>query len=891
MYLLQFALRRLQRHWRINLLIASGLIITGALVAGLPAYAQFISARSLKNTVAIEPAFSRNMVVTAGPEVTTFNVALQQVLDDSLGFMILDRVEVREIEFSAYLAPDGVPGLVRLWSFNKLNQDTRVVEGRTPNHLEALTGARAMIDPQPVEAAISRSVAEATGLAIGDILFDPLESVRFEIVGILEPIDPQDERWFEDPRPFEIEVELGLNEDVITIPMLLHSRSMAEFFPNAQRSWRLLVDHERINPLLADQIRTGIENTQSGFAIYGAQLTSGIPLLLDEYQQQLQVTRVALLLLTAQALIFVFYTIGMITSFMLDRSRTEIATMASRGAQRLQLLSLFTLEGFFLAIPGAALLGPQLAGLLLQAWIRQSDVQISAALPSEAWLLAAISAMIGWVSLVLPGIALTGRGVVEHQQQRARPPQQSRWQDRNFDIFLLALSLLAYWQLSEKGSLVMRQFGDSNIADPLLLIGPSLLLIAIALLFLRFFRLLLRFLQIWFSQGRGLILPVGLARLARDPISASRVILLMSLAAGLTIFSISFRDSLDVRQEEMANYQSGAELRTGTRRTHPSEIRGMEGIQHLSPVYRLRIQGPRNNFITLLALEPATIAQVTAYPQGVGGGVTIESLANILATSLPSGNIPVIFSRSALPVDTKLQYQTNLQVVQQNLPVEVRGIIQEFPTLEGDFVIIDQRYIADLSKFVAVNLAQEEAWISLNSGAYPQILENFRYRGDVLGDAAAQLENYRANTLAEGGKRAFTLNAWILGVLSVAGFMIVHYFSGQQRVQEFSVLRAGGLNAPQLLLLLFAEGLLIMLLGLFSGTLVGIGMAQIMRPFLSQVFSTALSGALVEQIVLDWRAIGQVFAILSSFYLLAMLVSVLALIRIGIHKSLRMSVE
>ncbi len=897
MFLINFSLRRLLRHWRINLLIFSGMVLTGALVASLPAYAQLIAARSLNLSLASEPAFSRNIVLTAGPQISSFNAALQNVLDDALGFLIKERIEVRELEYSAYHSPDGEPDPqivsdpVRLWSFSNLIQDTVILEGRTPNHVSALTGPTSMFDPQPVEIAISKSVAEYTGWVIGDVLYDPAASTRFDIVGIVEAADTHAEGWFEDLRPFEVEIEFGLNEDIITVPLLMNPRSLAEYFPGSQRSWRLLVDLDQINPVNAARIQSGIEKAQTGFAIYGTSLVSGIPLLLQTYLTHLQTARVTLLLLTAQALIFVFYTLGMITSFMLERSRTEFAAMSSRGAHPSQLISLFTLEGFFLAIPGAAIFGPPLVNLVLSQWVRFTGTQISTRVPPEAWILALAAALVGWISFVMPGISLLGRGVVEHQQIQARPPERNAWQAKNLDIFLLVVSALAYWQLSQSGSFVMRRVGETSLADPLLLIGPSLLLIAVALLFLRFFPWILRLILAYFSHGKGLILPIGLARLARDPVSPSRVVLLISLAAGLMIFSITFRDSLDARQFEMAGYISGADLRVSTKRTKLADIRSFSGINTLSTVYRMRIQGPRNNFITLLAVDPQTFSRVAAYPEGIGGNVTISSLMNILEKDPPSGKAPAIFSRSALPSDIGLENELTLQVVQQSVPVEVRGIIQDFPTLTGDFVLIDLTDLTEPDRWAAVNLAQEEAWISLKPGAYAQFTANLNNRTEILGDAEALKTAFRSNTLAEGGKRAFALNAVILSALSIAGFVIVHYFTAQGRSPEFSVLRAGGLTGLQLLGLIFIEGLIVMVLGLFSGTFVGLGLGLVMRPFLSRVFSLALSGAIVEQIVIDWAEIGRMFGLLTGFYTLALLVSVLALMRMGVHKMLRLSVE
>lgn len=896
MMLFRFTFRRLLRHWRINLLVCIGMVLTGALVAGLPAYAQAIAAESLAYSIEIEPAFSRNIVLTAGPDVRSFNAALNRVLTDSLGFMVTGQLEVREAEYSAYRSPDGTPdpeGIsapVRLWSFSNLSETTFTVDGRLPNHTEPLSGPAALIEPQPVEAAVGRATAEDGGLEVGDVLFDPGNAFRFEIVGVLEPLDPGDERWFDDPRPFELEIELGLNEDVVTVPLLLNTASMTAFF-GGERSWRVIVDHNQIQPATAGRIRAGIEQAQTHFATYGVDLTSGIPLLLNTYETQVQITRVALLLLTAQALIFVFYTLGMITSFMLDRSRTEIASLTSRGARRSQMVGLFTLEGFFIAFLGAAVLGPPLAGTAVGQWVRLTGVQIETGLPADAWGLSIAAGAIGWISFIMPGVALIGRGIVQHQQARARPPQKSAWQARNLDVFLLVVSILAYWQLSTRGSFVMRRLGDSAFADPLLLIGPSLLLIAAALLFLRAFPWVLRVIRKTLSQGRGLILPIGLARLSRDPVGAARVILLISLAAGLTIFSIVFRDSLSARQTEIAHYLSGADLRASTRRTPLDEILQAGGIQAHTTVYRLRVQGPKGNFITLLVVDPATFDKVARYPTGIGAGVPMPNLMLVLGREPEGTAVPGVFSRSALPADAGLENQVNLQIVRQGATVEVRGIIHDFPTLEGDFLVLNRRDVENLPQLAAVNLAQEEAWLALAPGAAPAVRDLLPRQDEILADADALLTRFRTDPLAEGGKSAFALNAAIMGVLSIAGFFIVHFFTAQERGLEFSILRAGGLTHLQLLFMLVVEGLIVMVLGLGSGALVGMGMAYVMRPFLSRIFAGALSGAVVETLMVDWTAIGRIFGTLGAFYTLALLVSVVILMRMGVHRMLRTSVE
>jgi ABC-type antimicrobial peptide transport system permease subunit len=68
---------------------------------------------------------------------------------------------------------------------------------------------------------------------------------------------------------------------------------------------------------------------------------------------------------------------------------------------------------------------------------------------------------------------------------------------------------------------------------------------------LRIWPFLLRLVAWFFRHLRGLVLPLGLSRLARDPLQPSRVVLLVSLTAGLMLFTRTFGDSLAYSQEAL----------------------------------------------------------------------------------------------------------------------------------------------------------------------------------------------------------------------------------------------------------------------------------------------------------------------------------------------------
>ena len=257
----------------------------------------------------------------------------------------------------------------------------------------------------------------------------------------------------------------------------------------------------------------------------------------------------------------------------------------------------------------------------------------------------------------------------------------------------------------------------------------------------------------------------------------------------------------------------------------------------------------------------------------------------------PSGKPAIIMSRRALGPQMKVGDIYTVQLLQHFPEFEVRGIIEEFPSVEGAFMLIDVRALDFWDQLSSVSVAREEVWLSIDPAQYATLAANFPFPNEIQGDMQTQLIAFRANPLTEGAKKAFELNAQILAVLSVVGFLLVHYFSAQQRTFEFSLLRAGGLSAGQLLALLVTEGIIVMGLGLGAGTLIGLTLSSVMRPFLSRIFASALAGAGVERIVVDWAAVGQTFLLLAAFYALALLVSVIALLRVGVHKVMRTSVE
>jgi hypothetical protein len=565
--MIHLTLRYLSRHWRLNVVVLLGLTLASALAASLSSYADAIAAWELSRTWDEASPAQRSLLIT-GPR-DTFTEELYVNLQEKLGKLLMDRMAIRH----ATLAPDpplSTEGMSRqravtrldVYSFDKLIENVRVVEGRLPESVNLLKDPEPW-RPPPIEAVIGVHAAAESGYRVGDRLTASGTYHRLDIVGIVEPLDPRADIWGEDVSAFTpITNARDLDVDAIPLPLIIDSYSMQTFypfrpvFPHAV-SWRITLNPQLLSVDKSEALHSNLINFQTQSATVRAVTSTGLVRILADYLARLSRLRMVFLLLTLQTLFLVLYTLTMFASFVVDRSQAELATLSGRGASAWQIIRGFALENLILASM-AMVLCPALALGALRLWSAGTGEVAPIALPGEAWLLSGVVAVLGWLALVLPVFLAARRNRLGSHRLYARPPQQSAAQKRYLDLYLLAFGGLLYWQLNQSGSVVMRYLGNTPLADPVLLIGPSLLLIAVAMVFLRVLPFLLQIVAWLFQNLRGITLSQGLFRLSRDSQQPSQVILLVSLTTGLVLFTQTLENSLAGSPEAMARYLASA---------------------------------------------------------------------------------------------------------------------------------------------------------------------------------------------------------------------------------------------------------------------------------------------------------------------------------------------
>lgn len=240
---------------------------------------------------------------------------------------------------------------------------------------------------------------------------------------------------------------------------------------------------------------------------------------------------------------------------------------------------------------------------------------------------------------------------------------------------------------------------------------------------------------------------MGLARLARDPVQPSQMLLLITMAVGLTLFAVGFGGSIESAQQEVALYISGADLRVLQWRDTVEEVAALPGVEQAVPVFRAQVLRKQNNLnLTMLAIDAGAFDQVAAYPSGMSN-VSIGQIMQVISppgfdaaqavqtptpvpnesgfgpnpytqpqeTFDPEFTIPAVMSYDSIPAGVEIGEHVVIEFQGREFQVELRGIIANFPTLRGRYLLVNREHLAYFYDLQSErNLRGRELWLGVD---------------------------------------------------------------------------------------------------------------------------------------------------------------------------------
>jgi putative ABC transport system permease protein len=420
-----------------------------------------------------------------------------------------------------------------------------------------------------IEAVVLDEALYRNDLHIGDVFNYPvsggmgLPPLKVKIVGTFKPLNENDPYWFQG-------LEGLLNSLIVSDTFMQKTLLTEKKLPLQLANWYYAFDLRDIQtsqliPLDKTLSRLDINLYQK---LKNTQVDLSFQPILAEFKKQSLQLQILLFTLAAPMIAMVFYYIIMNAKQSLDKQRSVIAVLRSRGGSTRQIIGVYLLEGLLLGAI-AIVIGPMIGWFMAKSIGSSSGFltfvdrkSIPVGFTSEAMLYGGIAIVVAILASVIPAIMFARSSIVNYKQQLARSDRSPVWQRWFMDIALLGL--VGYgWYLFDQRAVLSLQTGlttDQLQVHPLLFFVPALSIFALGLFFLRVFPWLLRLFG-W--MGRKFLpvpLYLTLAQLSRSSKQYYPLMLLLILTLGLGVYNSAAARTIDLNSTERTLYQYGTDV-------------------------------------------------------------------------------------------------------------------------------------------------------------------------------------------------------------------------------------------------------------------------------------------------------------------------------------------
>ncbi len=601
----RLSLRRTRADWPI---VAAAWLITllaTVLFAAGPIYSSAAAVAGLRRTLADSSAADTSVQVSVYDTPATVAAIDGEVQSDMQAALApLVAPIIRDVRASATLAlparPDGTSGDQAVLGFlDDMPGHTHLVQGAWP----------AIGDPSDsLEVVVLDAVAEDLGLSVGDQMtlvaphFDQPASVPVRLVGIFSVDDPADPYWYGDSQLTTGIVSTGgynVLGPLFTAPQNMLDNPTLNWLTAVHIKWRAVPTFDGLTVDNVAGIHARLDALPERLpapTARGLAVATGLPAILGGAERSLLVSRTEMLLLMAQLAIMAAYAIILTASLLVDHRRVETALLRSRGTGPAYIAWLALAEGLLIVVP-SVIVAPRIAVveatvLNVAGPLADIGLPIEPTITTDSFVLAGLAGIMCLALLVLPSF-LAARNFASAERDLSRQETRPLGQRLGIDIALLAVSIIALWQLRLYGAPLTRTVQGSLGFDPLLVAAPAIGLLAGGILALRVLPLLAVGLAAWSSRGREVVTSLGSRELARRPLRYTRTALLLILALSLGVFALSYAATWSTSQQDQAVYQAGADVRAmvarGVSATPLPSVAyaAVPGVKEVMPVERL----------------------------------------------------------------------------------------------------------------------------------------------------------------------------------------------------------------------------------------------------------------------------------------------------------------
>lgn len=576
MPLFRFLLRKMWNTRWLTLSSLVGLIIAVAFATSIPMYAdgalKRVVSQSLKDESGGLPAGSllmRYQETTGKTDTKALSEVSRYVREDvpkQIGFPFGTYVQSYSIR-SAELTPVD-PNKVdasrvrtmALTSMNGLDKKVELTQGRWFKD--------AIGDDDSVEAVMMEEAMYRSDMHIGDVFEYPIYSglnltLHVKIVGAYKPLSDTDPYWYQGLEGMMSTLQIG---ESAFQKGLLTDRKVPVHTANWFYAFDLKdIQTSQLAPLGKTLDRLNIELYQR---LKDTRVEISFAKLLGEFKKQSLQLQLLLFTLAAPMLAMVFYFIAMNARQALDKQRSDIAVLRSRGAGTRQIFRIYFLEGLLLGII-ALIVGPMIGWFMAKSigsangfleFVNRKSLPVG--FSSEAILAGIGAVVLALLATIIPAIIYARASIVDYKKQLARSDQKPLWQRWYVDVLLLGVSAYGWYLFNDRQMISFKSnlTTDQLNVQPFLFFVPALAIFAMGLFFLRVFPWLLKLFN-WIGRK---VLPVPLfltlTQLSRSSRGYYPLMILLILTLGLGVYNASAARTIDLNSTERTLYKYGTDV-------------------------------------------------------------------------------------------------------------------------------------------------------------------------------------------------------------------------------------------------------------------------------------------------------------------------------------------
>jgi putative ABC transport system permease protein len=574
--LIRFLFRKMWNTRWLTLSTLAGLLFAVAFTTSIPMYAdgalKRVIAQSLKDNSEGLPAGSLLISYQAVGGKTDWNAFrnvneyITRDVPESIGFPV-DASQRSAALRSAEVVPEDPTQVdasrsrkMTLMSLDDIGAHVEQVSGEpAPDQVDADGTIRAVM----LEEALFRN-----DLHVGDVLLYPLlgganETLRVKIVGAIKPVDETSPYWYQG-------LDAIMNSLIVSEHVLLSELAEKRNLPLQSVKWYAAYDLREIktsqlSPLSSVLKRIDIE-------VYKRSSDTRLEIsfldMLAEFRRSSIQMQTLLFTLAAPMIAMVFYFITMIARQALEKQRSDIAVLRSRGASTRQIFLLFLLEGVLLGVV-ALLIGPMLGWFMAKSigsangfleFVNRASIPVGFS-SDAAWAgMAAVAVAI--LAAVIPALVFTRTTIVDYKRKLARSDKKPFWQKWFLDVALVGLAAYG-WYLFNERQMVSFKTGittDQLNVQPFLFFVPALSIFAAGLVFLRLFPLLLKLVNVIAKKWLPVPFYLTLTQLSRSANAYYPLMILLILTLGLGVYNAAAARTIGLNSEERIMYKYGADV-------------------------------------------------------------------------------------------------------------------------------------------------------------------------------------------------------------------------------------------------------------------------------------------------------------------------------------------